>query len=94
MGLRFKAGGYRSLKALLGRVGDAFIQRGEAGEQGVALVLLGLPEFRVGAVEPIKHAKNPETLVEPETRTDGSTAVTIFYKQELNSEGKKKRKPC
>ena len=54
--------------ALLGRVGDALGQRGEAGEQGVALVLFGLPEFGVGAVEPIQHAEDPETLVEPGNR--------------------------
>lgn len=75
--------GYRSSKALLGCVGDAFVQRCEAGEQGVALVLLGLPEFGVGAVEPIQHAKHPETLVEPGNTKDVRT-VTIFYKQESN----------
>lgn len=32
----------------------------------MAFVLLGLPEFGVGAVEPIQHTKDPETLVEPE----------------------------
>lgn len=59
--------GRRSSLALLGRVGDALVQRGEAGEQRVALVLLGLPEFGVGAVEPIQHAEDPKTLVEPGT---------------------------
>lgn len=49
----------------------------------MALVLLGLPEFGVGAVEPIQHAKHPETLVEPGNAID-VRVVTIFYKQESN----------
>lgn len=49
----------------------------------MALVLLGLPEFGVGAVEPIQHAKHPETLVEPGNTKD-VRVVTIFYKQESN----------
>lgn len=52
--------------ALLGRVGYALVHWGETGEQRVAFVLLGLPEFSVGAVEPIQHSEDPETLVEPE----------------------------
>ncbi len=36
----------------------------------MALILLGLPEFGVGAVEPIQHTEDPETLVEPGTRKD------------------------
>jgi hypothetical protein len=51
---------------LLGSVWDALGQRGEAGEQGVALVLLGLPELAVGAVESVQHTQNPKVLVEPE----------------------------
>ena len=43
-------------------------QRGEAGEEGVALVLLGTPELGVGAVEPVEDAEDPETLVEPGDR--------------------------
>lgn len=58
----------RSSLALLGCVRDALVQRSEAGEQRVPLVLLGLPEFGVGAVEPVQHAENPETLVEPGRR--------------------------
>lgn len=54
---------------LLGFVGDALTQRGEAGEQGVSLVLLALPELAVGAMEPVQHAQDPETLVEPEEGT-------------------------
>ena len=50
-------------------VGDALSQRGEVGEQAVALVLFGLPELSVGAVEPVQHAQDPETLVEPEGGT-------------------------
>lgn len=51
----------------------------------MALVLLGLPEFRVGAVETIEHAKHPKALVEPVTRKDVNTAVPNFDKQESNS---------
>ena len=32
----------------------------------MAFILLGAPEFGVGAVEPIQHTEDPETLVEPE----------------------------
>lgn len=76
--------GLKSLKALFGCVWDAFVQRGEAGEQDVALVLLGLPEFCVGAVEPIQYSKHSETLVKPETRKDVSTAVPNPTLQENN----------
>lgn len=51
---------------LLGFIGDALTQWGKAGEQGVPLVLLGLPELAVCAVEPVQHTKHPETLVELE----------------------------
>ena len=52
-------------------VWDALCQRGEAGEQAVALVLLGLPELAVGAVESVQHAQNPIVLVEPEEEHQG-----------------------
>lgn len=56
----------RSSLALLLCVRDALVQRGEAGEQGVALVLLGLTELAVCAVEPVQDAENAKTLIEPE----------------------------
>ncbi len=63
-----KVRGHRSSLALLGCVRDALVQRCEAGEEDVALVLLCLPKFAVGSVEPIEHTEDPKTLVEPETR--------------------------
>lgn len=60
--------GQRSSIRLLGRVGDAFIQRGEAHQQRVALVLFALPELVVCAVEAVQHAEHAVTLVEPGTR--------------------------
>lgn len=90
LGLRLKVRGHKSSLALLGRVGDALVQRGEAGEQGVALILLGLPEFGVGAVEPIQHTEDPETLVEPGTRKNVWVQLfQIIYKQESNSQAKR-----
>ena len=44
----------------------------------MALILLGLPEFGVGAMEAVQHAEHPEALVEPGTGTQGSTTVTMF----------------
>lgn len=41
----------------------------------MALVLLGLPEFSVSAMEPVQHTKDPETLVEPGVRRDMRTMV-------------------
>ena len=58
----------KSSLALLGCVGDALVQRSQVGEQGVAFILFGLPEFGVGTVEPVQHAQHAKTLVEPETR--------------------------
>lgn len=78
--LRLKGRGHRTSKALLGCVRDAFIQRGEAGEQGVPLVLLGLPKFSVCAVEPVQNTKHPETLVEP-VNGKHQEVLTMFYKQ-------------
>lgn len=59
-------GGRAPSLALLGRVGDALVERREISEQDVPFVLLGLPELGVGAVEPIENAEDAETLVEPE----------------------------
>lgn len=59
-------GGRRGSLTLLGMVWDAVRQRREAGQQHVPLVLLGLLEFGVRAVESVQHAKNPVALVEPE----------------------------
>lgn len=61
-------GGRRSSPALLGGFGDAVGERGQAGEQGVPLVLLRLPEPGVGAVQPVQNAEHAEALVEPGTR--------------------------
>lgn len=61
-------GKQRSSERLLRRVGDAFIQRGEARQQRVALVLFALPEFVVCAVETVQHAEHTVTLVEPAAR--------------------------
>lgn len=61
-------GKQRSSERLLRCVGDAFIQRGEARQQRVALVLFALPEFVVCAVETVQHAEHTVTLVEPGTR--------------------------
>lgn len=58
----------QSSLALLLCVRDALVQRGEAGEQAVALVLLGLTELAVCAVEPVQDAENAKTLIEPENR--------------------------
>lgn len=55
-------------QALLGNVGNTFGEGSEAGEQRVALVLLGLPELGIGAVESVQDAQHTETLVEPATR--------------------------
>lgn len=57
-------------QALLGNVGDAFVEGGETGEQRVALVLLGLPELGIGAVQPVQDAQHTVALVEPATRKD------------------------
>lgn len=56
--------------ALLGRVRDALGEGSEAGEQRVALVLLGLPELGISGVEPVQDAQHSETLVEPATRRE------------------------
>lgn len=36
----------------------------------MALVLLGLPELGIGAVESVQDAQHTETLVEPATRKE------------------------
>lgn len=59
--------GQRS-ESLLWCIRDAFVQRREAGQQHVALVLFALPEFVVCAMEPIQHAEHTITLVEPGSR--------------------------
>lgn len=56
--------------AFLENVGDAFGEGSEAGEQRVALVLLGLPELGIGAMEPVQDTQHSETLVEPATRQE------------------------
>lgn len=61
-------GQQRSSEGLLGRVGDALVQRGEARQQRVPLVLFALPELVVCAVEAVQHAEHPVTLVEPGAR--------------------------
>ena len=47
----------------------------------MALVLLGLSEFGVSAVEPVQHAENPETLVEPGTMREMVTYILGNIKQ-------------
>lgn len=64
--LEFEVRGRESSLALLVCVGDALVERCETREQDVAFVLLGLPEFGVGAVEAIQNTEDPVTLVEPE----------------------------
>lgn len=67
-------------QALLGNVGNTFSEGSEAGEQRVALVLLGLPELGIGAVESVQDAQHTETLVEPATRKE--LVRVIFALQE------------
>lgn len=74
----------QSSLALLLCVRDALVQRGEAGEQSVALVLFGLTELAVCAVEPVQDAENAKTLIEPENR-DKWGQLLVIHQAELET---------